>query len=45
MPIDPVCRMHVPAKGDRASYKGVGYFFCSAECRKKFMENPAAYVK
>ncbi len=37
--------MHVSAGKIKVSYKGIGYFFCSAECRKKFMENPAAYVK
>lgn len=45
MPIDPVCKMHIEIGKERASYKGVGYFFCSSECRKRFMENPAGFVK
>jgi len=45
MPIDPVCKMHVSVSKEKASYRGMGYFFCSAECRKKFMENPEAFVK
>ena len=44
MPIDPVCRMHVGTK-EKASYKGRGYYFCSAECRKKFIEKPEEFLK
>ncbi|MBI2579144.1 MAG: YHS domain-containing protein [Candidatus Aenigmarchaeota archaeon] len=45
MPIDPVCKMHISAGRERASYKGAGYFFCSPDCRKKFMESPDKYAK
>ncbi|MBS3053313.1 MAG: YHS domain-containing protein [Candidatus Aenigmarchaeota archaeon] len=45
MPIDPVCKMLVNIGKEKASYKGRGYFFCSSECKKKFMETPEAFAK
>jgi YHS domain-containing protein len=45
MPIDPVCRMHVPVSREKVSYKGIGYYFCSEHCRRQFMENPEKFAK
>src|SRR5262245_43678139 len=44
--VDPVCGMTVPAS--RASFPlahdGVTYYFCSANCRRRFEQDPAAYA-
>src|SRR5262249_42388388 len=44
--VDPVCGMTVPAS--RASFPlahdGVTYYFCSANCRQRFEQDPAAYA-
>jgi class 3 adenylate cyclase/YHS domain-containing protein len=44
--IDPVCRMAVAR--DRADSmrkrRGIAYYFCSAECRRQFDQNPRRYV-
>lgn len=45
MAADPVCGMRVdPAKAERADYKGVSYFFCSAACRRRFITEPESYA-
>ena len=44
MPIDPVCRVQVDTK-IKASYKGVGYFFCSENCKAKFLEDPEVFTE
>ncbi len=44
--VDPVCNMQIEsgeAEG-RAEFEGVVYYFCSADCRDKFMANPQRYV-
>jgi len=43
---DPVCRMTVdPAKAKhRAEHAGHSYFFCSTDCRDKFIAEPARYL-
>jgi adenylate cyclase len=44
--IDPVCRMAV-ARGRAQSSKkrrGIAYYFCSAQCRDRFDQNPGRYV-
>jgi P-type Cu+ transporter len=42
---DPVCGMAVePATAHRAEHAGIGYFFCSAGCRGKFVAEPARYL-
>jgi adenylate cyclase len=44
--IDPVCRMAVAT--DRADSmrkrRGITYYFCSADCRRQFDEDPRRYV-
>jgi len=44
--VDPVCRMAVAR--DRADSikkrRGIAYYFCSAECRRQFDEDPRRYV-
>ncbi len=44
--VDPVCGMTVtPGPGARpAEYQGVTYYFCSAGCRSRFDQDPAAYT-
>ncbi len=41
---DPVCHMDVPAASFSAEYAGIGYVFCSAQCKERFQENPKLYV-
>ena len=42
---DLVCYMPLSAGiGDTLHYKGKLYGFCSRECKKEFLRNPAAYV-
>ncbi len=46
MATDPVCGMTVDegAAAGTAVYAGATYYFCSANCLRKFEANPAAYV-
>jgi Cu+-exporting ATPase len=46
MATDPVCGMVVTEKtaAGRTVHAGTTYYFCSANCLKKFQANPAAYV-
>ncbi|MFZ2656290.1 MAG: YHS domain-containing protein [Victivallales bacterium] len=43
---DPVCGMwmNCPESGDAAEYKGRIYQFCSEDCRKSFVEEPAKFA-
>ena len=43
---DPVCGMDVDphTATHRAEHQGRTYYFCSAGCRTKFIENPARYL-
>jgi Cu+-exporting ATPase len=44
---DPVCGMTI-AENDAsgtAEPQGTTYYFCSEGCRRKFVANPAAFVK
>jgi Cu+-exporting ATPase len=44
--IDPVCGMHVQADSPHTSeHDRVRYFFCSAGCRTKFMQDPGRYLR
>ena len=45
--IDPVCGMHVDLAGARhtATVDGVGYAFCCANCRSRFVSDPHAYLQ
>lgn len=43
---DPVCGMRVATATARSSvYRGAAYYFCSAQHRDAFEENPAGYLK
>ena len=44
--IDPVCRMAVdPTRAaSRRRRRGISYFFCSAECRHAFDEDPLGHI-
>ena len=44
---DPVCGMMVSEKEApaRSEHGGQTYYFCSAECRRTFEENPQFYVR
>src|SRR6186997_2332138 len=47
-PVDPVCGMRVDPNAPRGGtfdHDGVTYYFCSAGCRTKFTEDPAAWLK
>ncbi|HEV7241137.1 MAG TPA: heavy metal translocating P-type ATPase [Thermoanaerobaculia bacterium] len=46
LPIDPVCGMAVVPQlaAGTSNYKGTTYYFCSPGCKKKFDEDPAAYL-
>jgi Cu+-exporting ATPase len=44
---DPVCGMDVdPATAQyRSDYQGRTYYFCAAECRREFDEQPERYIR
>ena len=43
---DPVCGMTVnPRQALKESYDGSVYYFDSEECRRKFHDNPQAYLR
>ena len=44
--IDPVCHMHVQVASARhiADVGGTTYYFCCAECRRRFVENPDRFL-
>ena len=46
MSADPVCGMSVNTTNapTEMEYQGARYFFCTAECRQKFTENPGRYL-
>ena len=41
--VDPVCGMQIESgeAAGMAEYNGVVYYFCSQDCRAKFMAKPA----
>lgn len=45
--IDPVCGMSVdPATAPaRAEYQGQKFYFCSAQCKTRFQNDPEKYSK
>lgn len=45
--IDPVCQMVVDLNKTKykAEYQGVEYGFCCPNCRRRFLENPEAYLQ
>jgi YHS domain-containing protein len=46
MAIDPICKMKVDEKKSKfkSEYQGKTYYFCSAQCKKEFEENPKKYA-
>ena len=44
---DPVCGMTITAKdaAGKAEFQGVTYYFCAEACRRRFIANPAEFVK
>lgn len=43
---DPVCGMKVDENSEFSSdYGGRVYYFCSADCKKKFDLNPVKYTR
>ena len=44
--IDPVCGMTVTEDSEwTAEYEGVTFYFCSEDCRDKFIETPGEFLK
>lgn len=45
--VDPVCGMQIESgeAAGMAEFEGVTYYFCTEDCRDKFMDNPAEYVE
>ena len=44
--VDPVCSMEVTAESEwTAEYEGVTFYFCSQDCRDKFIEEPGKYLE
>jgi len=41
---DPVCGMTVDQWRDQVVFRGVGYAFCSQQCRERFTAGPGLYV-
>lgn len=41
---DPVCGMTVENGALETAYEGIRYFFCSAQCRARFLATPHLYV-
>ena len=43
---DPVCGMNVDpdTATDRTTYKGINYYFCSADCRRQFEVRPEQFT-
>jgi len=44
LPFDPVCGKKVKKSKLQYTYRGRAYYFCSEECRKKFIERPSKYI-
>ncbi|OYT60183.1 YHS domain-containing protein [Euryarchaeota archaeon ex4484_178] len=44
MPFDPVCGRKVKKSNLSYEYQGRIYYFCSEECRNKFIEKPSRYI-
>jgi YHS domain-containing protein len=41
---DPVCDMTVEGDAFETAYEGIRYFFCSEQCRERFLATPHLYV-
>ena len=46
MTMDPVCGMEVDetAAPAKVEYDGELYYFCSAQCRQEFMQDPGQFI-
>jgi YHS domain-containing protein len=45
MAVDPVCGMDVKGRTkERHEYAGTTYVFCSADCKRRFVEEPDMYT-
>jgi xanthine dehydrogenase accessory factor len=44
--VDPVCGMTVTVEGAKATalHEGTAFYFCSPDCRARFVQEPAAYL-
>jgi YHS domain-containing protein len=47
MQIDPVCGMQVDDQNatQKSQFQGANYTFCSAECKRKFDQQPEQYTE
>ena len=46
--VDPVCGMDVDSqrpKGGSATYRGETFYFCSAHCRSRFLDDPEGHLR
>ncbi len=44
--VDPVCGKTVTAESEwTAEYEGATFYFCSEDCRDKFIETPGEFLK
>lgn len=41
---DPVCGMMVDTPNHVVDYQGIRFFFCSEQCKERFIANPHLYV-
>jgi YHS domain-containing protein len=42
---DPVCEMSLDRRNAlSATHEGVTYYFCAAECRQRFLDDPEAFI-
>ncbi len=47
---DPVCGMEIESQGEsegdsiRKTYAGIDYWFCSEQCRQRFIDHPSLFI-
>ncbi len=46
MQTDPVCSMQIDDQNasEKSQHQGTTYYFCSADCKRKFDQQPEQYV-
>jgi len=44
MPICPVCHMQVDSSQFTFRYLGIDYWYCSEQCKTRFIDNPGLYI-
>ena len=42
--IDPVCEMAVDSHSRKTTYQDMEFFFCSLQCKQRFLANPHLYI-